>query len=122
MNRFFGAVVGRVCNRINKGQFTLDGVKYQLNINNGPNHLHGGSKGWDKSVWKAEVTAHNTLRLVHVSPNGDENYPGTVTATVEYALTADCQLILTYKAKVEGKATPINMTSHTYFNLAGEVG
>jgi aldose 1-epimerase len=116
---FFGAVVGRVANRIAKGRFTLDGQEYKLAINNGPNALHGGIKGFDKYVWKAEVAPQgNEIKFSHLSKDGDEGYPGNLSASVTYALTDKNELKIHYEATTD-KATPINLSNHSYFNLQG---
>jgi aldose 1-epimerase len=118
---YFGAIVGRVANRIAKGKFTLDGKEYTLARNNGPNHLHGGDKGFDKVVWKAvpvKAEGEVGVKLSHVSPDGDEGYPGKLNATVTYSITSANELRLDYEATTD-KATPVNLSNHTYFNLAG---
>jgi aldose 1-epimerase len=120
-NQYFGCVVGRVGNRIAKGKFTLEGKTYQLAVNNGPNHLHGGVKrSLDKVVWKAEVLEKNPplLRLSYTSPDGEEGYPGKLDIQVTYSLSDKNELTIDYKATTD-KATPVNLTNHTYFNLAG---
>lgn len=118
----FGATIGRVANRIGKARFTLDGVEYKLAVNNGPNHLHGGIKGFDKMVWetKSVVTLDNeaSVEFFYLSKDGEENYPGNLSVTVIFTLTSDNALRIHYKAKTD-KATPINLTNHSYFNLAG---
>lgn len=119
---FFGSTVGRVANRIAKGTFKLDGKTYHLAVNNGPNTLHGGLKGFDKKVWQAkEVSsaAGPAVEFHYTSPDGEEHFPGKVHATVRYTLTGDNAVRIEYTATTD-KATPINLTNHSYFNLAGD--
>jgi len=122
-NPFFGCIVGRYANRIAGGKFTLDGTEYKLAKNNGPNHLHGGIKGFDKVLWEhtgyINKAGSTGVTLRYVSPDGEEGYPGKLTATVTYELTKDNELKITYEAKTD-KATPINLTNHAYFNLDGQ--
>lgn len=118
---FFGAIAGRYANRIGKARFSLNGVEYKLAANNNENTLHGGRKGFDKYVWQArEVPAKDgaAIELKHVSPDGDEGFPGELTTTVVYTLTDDNKLRIDYHATTT-KDTVVNLTNHSYFNLAG---
>lgn len=112
---YFGSTVGRVGNRIAKGQFWLNGKKYQLAINNGPNHLHGGLKAFDKMVWKAMPTEDGVAFSLH-DPDGSNGYPGNLDVTVIYTLTDDDELRIEYMATSDAP-TPLNLTNHAYFNL-----
>ncbi|HSL53384.1 MAG TPA: aldose epimerase family protein [Pyrinomonadaceae bacterium] len=114
--RYFGALIGRHANRIARGRFSLNGVEYQLPCNNGPNHLHGGFKGFDKRVWDAQQDG-NALHLTYFSKDGEEGYPGNVTATVVYTLL-DNELRTEYRATTD-RDTIVNLTNHSYFNLRG---
>ena len=116
-----GALVGRYANRISDAQFTLDGETYHLPANNGDNTLHGGVKGFDDVIWDSEIInpdERNTVRLTYVSEDGEQGFPGTLTVHVTYELLKD-QLVITYEAETD-KATPVNLTNHSYFNLSGE--
>jgi aldose 1-epimerase len=117
---YFGAIVGRYANRISNGKFTLEGKTYRLAKNNGPNALHGGLKGFDKRIWKAEVlkSSEPSVRFTLRSPDGQEGYPGTLDVAVTYTLTDQNELRLSYLA-ITDKPTVLNVTNHTYFNLAG---
>ena len=117
-NPYFGALIGRYGNRIGKGRFTLDGRDYQLQVNDGENHLHGGAAGFHKVKWRAGVEG-DVLRLDYRSPDGEQGYPGNLDATVTYRLTDDNELVVRFRA-VADKPTPVNLTQHSYFNLAGE--
>ena len=120
-NPYFGAVVGRYGNRIAKGRFTLDGKEYKLAVNNGPNALHGGLKGFDKVVWTgADVSTPQSpaVELTYLSKDGEEGYPGNLTVKVKYTLTDENEVQLDYSATAD-KNTVTNITNHTYFNLSG---
>ena len=120
---YFGATVGRYANRIGGAKFRLNDVEYKLEANNGANHLHGGIKGFDKVVWKAEDVAAESnqafVKLSYLSKDGEEGYPGNLTCTVTYTLTKDDELKISYEAETD-KPTVINLTNHSYWNLAGQ--
>jgi aldose 1-epimerase len=116
---YFGATVGRVANRVAKARFSLDGKDYVLAANNGANALHGGLKGFDKVLWKAEpLKNHHGVVFRYTSPDGEEGYPGAMKVEVSYSLNNDNELRIDFKATTD-KATPVNLTHHSYFNLAG---
>jgi aldose 1-epimerase len=117
----FGAVCGRVANRISQGRFTLDGKTYALALNNPPNTLHGGFRGFDKVVWEAaaaDTPDGPAIVFRHVSPDGDQGFPGTLTVRMTYTLTNGNELRIDYEATTD-RPTPVNLTNHSYFNLAG---
>ena len=115
--RYFGGLIGRHANRIGLGKFSLNGTEFQLTQNNGANHLHGGAKGFDKRVWQVADEAA-ALRLNYFSRDGEEGYPGNVNAEVNYTLSADNELKTEYRATTD-RETIVNLTNHSYFNLAG---
>lgn len=120
---YFGATVGRFANRIAKGRFMLDGHAYRLPINDGPNSLHGGAKGFDRQLWTilgvSQGRESASVSLRYVSPNGDQGYPGTLTATAVYALDDHDRLRIDYRATTDAP-TIVNLSNHTYWNLSGE--
>lgn len=116
---YFGAVCGRTANRIADGRFILEGRIYQLAINNGPNSLHGGIKGFNAVVWEVRKQTGNSIELYYLSPDGEEGYPGNLAVTLTYSLTEDNALDIHYKA-VTDKTTILNLTNHSYFNLSGQ--
>lgn len=121
-NPYFGALVGRYANRIANAEFSLNGKTYQLAKNDGPNSLHGGTRGFDKVVWKAKessVAGDSALQLTYVSKDGEEGYPGNLTATITYTLTDSDELKIEYEATTD-KDTVINLTNHSYFDLTGQ--
>jgi len=120
-NPYFGCLVGRYANRIAKGAFEIDGTAYQINLNDGQNTLHGGNEGFNKKLWNAEIIdreEHQALKLSYHSADGEEGYPGNMDVTVIYEWLGD-QLSISYEATCD-KPTPVNLTNHAYFNLAGE--
>lgn len=119
---YFGAIIGRYGNRIGNAAFVLDGKKYTLASNDGKNHLHGGQKGFDKVVWNATILNDTipSLTLTYVSKDGEEGYPGNLKVIVQYTLTENNELKIEYTAATD-KATPVNLTNHSYFNLSGDV-
>ncbi|MDP4285298.1 MAG: aldose epimerase family protein [Bacteroidota bacterium] len=117
-----GSLVGRFGNRIAEAKFTLDGATYQLAANNGKNHLHGGLKGFDKVVWESTILPDGItgISLNYLSEDGEEGYPGNLNVTVQYSLTDEDELKIEYNATTD-KATPVNLTNHSYFNLSGDL-
>jgi len=115
---YFGAIIGRFANRINQGKVTIEGEKIQLPTNHGQHLLHGGHSGFDKRIWDAEIIGESKLQLSLLSEDGDQNFPGNLKLTVTYELSEDNELSLQYFATCD-KTSPINLTSHTYFNFTG---
>ena len=118
---YFGCTVGRYCNRIGKGKFSIDGKEYELATNNSPNHLHGGNAGFDKKIWTSTLIrsdAYVGVRFTLTSPDGDEGYPGEVKAVAEYTLDEKNQLKMVFSATSDA-ATHVNMCNHNYWNIAG---
>lgn len=116
---YFGAVCGRYANRIAKGKFTLEGKEYTLAVNNGPNALHGGLKGFNSVVWDILEKTENKVRLAYTSADGEEGYPGELHVEVTYTLTDENELCIDYSAK-SNQTTVLNLTNHAYFNLSGD--
>lgn len=118
--QFLGATIGRYCNRIKNGRFSINGKIYELPLNNGENHLHGGPQGFHKQLWEGEFVNSNTLKLSYLSKNGEAGYPGNVLVTVYFSLDDQNALSISYEAETD-KATHVNLTNHSYFNLSGEM-
>lgn len=116
---YHGALIGRVGNRISKGQFLIEDSLFSLPINNGENHLHGGPKGFHNQVWDVKVITENSITLTYTSLDGEMGYPGNLNVTVQYTLTDNNELKIAYHA-ITDKKTPINLTNHAFFNLGGE--
>lgn len=116
-NAYFGATIGRVANRIKKGEMTVESTKYKLNTNDGLNHLHGGIRGFDKVLWEYYVQGNRVI-LSYLSPDLEEGYPGDMLVNVIFELTDDNELVIDYKATTT-KPCPVNLTNHSYFNLGG---
>lgn len=121
-NPYFGSIIGRYANRIEKGTFELNGTQYQLPVNDNTNHLHGGLKGFDKVIWEVNALKKDSmvgLELSYTSPDGEEGYPGNLNVFVTYALNDDNELSISYKATTD-QSTIVNLTQHSYFNLSGD--
>ena len=116
---YFGAICGRYANRIARGHFTIDGVSYELPVNNGPNSLHGGLKGFNAVIWEGEALSPNKVAFTYTSPDGEEGYPGELSVRVIYTLTDEGELCIEYEATTT-RPTVVNLTNHAYFNLSGE--
>ena len=118
---FWGATIGRVGNRLGASKFEINGKVYQVLANDGPNHLHGGAKGFDKRMWEGEIVDDHTVKFSRVSPDGEEGYPGTLTVSVTFTFDAEHRLTISYHA-VSDADTLCNLTNHSYFNLNGTTG
>ena len=116
---FHGALIGRVGNRIAKGKFTLDGQEYTLPCNNGVNHLHGGPGGFHNVIWDVKAVTDSSIVLTYLSKDGEMGYPGNLSVEMEYLLNSKNEVVLSYKATTD-KSTPVNLTNHAFWNLAGE--
>ena len=116
---YHGALIGRVGNRIAKGKFTLDGKTYSLPINNNENHLHGGPEGFNNQVWEVKAVNQSSISMNYLSKDGEMGYPGNLDVQVKYSLNNENELLISYKATTD-KSTPVNLTNHAFFNLAGE--
>ena len=116
---YHGALIGRVGNRIAKGKFTLDGKTYSLPINNNQNHLHGGPEGFNNHVWEVKAVDQSSISMNYFSKDGEMGYPGNLDVQVKYSLNNENELLISYKATTD-KSTPVNLTNHAFFNLAGE--
>ena len=117
--KFYGALIGRVGNRIAKGKFTLDGQEYTLPLNNGVNHLHGGAGGFHSVIWDVMAATDSSIVLTYLSKDGEMGYPGNLNVEVQYLLDSKNELLISYKATTD-KSTPVNLTNHAFWNLAGE--
>ena len=115
---YFGALIGRFANRINKGRFSLNSQSYQLTLNDGNNHIHGGNRGFHTAVWDVQKADNSVVELAYTSPNGEEGYPGNLKIIVQYKLTEENELKISYWA-VSDQATPVSFTHHSFFNLNG---
>lgn len=116
---FHGTLIGRVGNRIAKGKFTIDGTEYTLPLNNGVNHLHGGPGGFHAVVWDVKAATDSSVVLTYLSKDGEMGYPGNLDVEVQYLLSSKSEVVISYKATTD-KSTPVNLTNHAFFNLAGE--
>lgn len=116
---YFGAIIGRYGNRIHQGKFRLNGQNYQVSVNNGDHSLHGGVRGFDKVFWEVSPGSLNSYTLQYTSPDGEEGFPGELKVKVTYSVTSLRELVIDYEATTS-KATPLNLTNHTYFNLTGD--
>ena len=118
-NPFFGATIGRYCNRIGGARFTLEGVEYKLAVNDGGNNLHSGPRGFDRVEWEGRVVDEQTVEFSYLSKDGEEGFPGNLQVRVRYTLSNENELTVAYEATTD-KATVVNLTNHSYFNLAGQ--